>query len=84
MNQEKPEIVICMGSSCFSRGNRKTLGIIKGYLEAHDLENEVVFRGTHCFGECEKGPVLMLGSQKHTQVAPDEVTELLNAYFSKE
>lgn len=84
MTQEKPEILICMGSSCFSRGNKKTLGIIKSYLETHDLENEVVFRGSHCFGECERGPVLMLGSKKHTKVSPDEVTELLDAYFSQD
>ncbi len=84
MNQEKPEIVICMGSSCFSRGNKTTLGIIKGYLETHDLESGVVFRGSHCFGECEKGPVLMLGSRKHTQVSPKQVTELLDAYFSED
>ena len=83
MTQEKPEIVICMGSSCFSRGNKKTLGIIKSYLEAHNLKDEVVFRGSHCFGECDKGPVLMLGSQKHTKVSPEEVTELLNNYFAK-
>ncbi len=83
MTQEVSEIVICMGSSCFSRGNKKTLGIIKHYLETHDLEGRVVFKGSHCFGECEKGPVLMLGTQKHILVSPEEVTALLDAYFSE-
>ncbi len=83
MTQAKSEIVICMGSSCFSRGNKKTLGIIKNYIKAHDLAGRIVFRGSHCFGECEKGPVLMLGAQKHNRVSPDEVTGLLDAYFSE-
>lgn len=82
MGQEHSEIVICMGSSCFSRGNKQALGIIKKYLKERGLEDIVLFRGSHCFGECEKGPVLLLNYQKHTQVTPDKVTDLLDAYFS--
>ncbi len=84
MTKEKSEIVICMGSSCFSRGNKMTVGMIKNYLETRDLEDKVVFRGSHCFGECENGPVLMLGKKKHTRVSSDELTDLLDAYFSEE
>ncbi len=76
------EIVICMGSSCFSRGNRNSLGIIKKYLREKGLENSITFRGAHCFGECENGPVLMIGERKFTRVSPERVTELLDSFFS--
>ena len=76
------EIIICMGSSCFSRGNKSSLGIIKKYLKDKGLENKVVFRGSHCFGECENGPVLNIGGRKFTRVVPEIVTELLDSYFS--
>ncbi len=76
------EIVICMGSSCFSRGNKTSLGIIKKYLKEKGLESNILFRGSHCFGECENGPVLKLGDNKFTRVSPENVTELLDSFFS--
>ena len=83
MGRQIPEeIVICMGSSCFSRGNKKTLGLIKQYLKEKELSDKVVFRGSHCFGECEDGPVITIGSEKHTQVSSTYVTELLDSYFN--
>ncbi len=81
MAEEKAEIVICMGSSCFSRGNKQSLNIIKGYLRERGLEERVVFRGSHCFGECDKGPVLMIGGSKHTEVTPGKIADLLDSYF---
>ncbi len=82
MTKERPEIVICMGSSCFSRGNKQALGIIKSYLKERGLEEHVIFRGSHCFGECDKGPVLQIGNQQLTQVTPEKAADLLDAYFS--
>ncbi len=83
MGRQIPEeIVICMGSSCFSRGNKKTLGLIKQYLKEKELAGKIVFRGSHCFGECENGPVIIIGSDKHIQVSSDHVTDLLDRYFN--
>ena len=83
MGRDIPEeIIICMGSSCFSRGNKKTLGLIKQYLKEKELKDNLVFRGSHCFGECENGPVIIIGSDKHTRVSSDHVTDLLDRYFN--
>jgi NADH:ubiquinone oxidoreductase subunit E len=35
---EKHEISICMGSSCFARGNKATCKKIKSYLKKNDIE----------------------------------------------
>lgn len=74
-------IVICMGSSCFSRGNKKALGIIKQYLKENSLEAEITFRGAHCFGICENGPVLVINDKQLTNVQPSELTALLDQYL---
>lgn len=74
-------IVICMGSSCFSRGNKKALGIIKQYLQEKSLDAEITFRGAHCFGICDNGPVLVINDIQLTTVQPDEVTGLLDKYL---
>ncbi len=74
-------IVICMGSSCFSRGNKKALGIIKQYLQDRSIDTEIAFRGAHCFGICENGPVLVINDTQFTAVQPDEVAGLLDKYL---
>ncbi len=70
-----------MGSSCFSRGNKIALGIIRQYLRDRGLEDAVVFKGSHCFGQCDKGPVLTIGETKHLRADPAQVTELLDTHL---
>lgn len=80
-NKLPDTIVICMGSSCFSRGNKGGVSIIKQYLEEKGLRDKVVFRGAHCFGICESGPVLQIGDKKYTQVSAGQITDLLDQHF---
>lgn len=75
--QDKQEIVICLGSSCFSRGNRKCLGIIEKYLKDNNLDDKYFFHGSRCFDKCEKGPILKIGDTIYEGVKPDEVMNLL-------
>ena len=51
----KHEIVICMGSSCFARGNRKHLLMIEQYLADHGLTESVVLTGSRCEDQCRCG-----------------------------
>lgn len=73
----KKEIKICMGSSCFSRGNRLTLQVIQGYLKDHHLDNEVILKGNHCFGDCSEGPLVKIGSKIYKHVHSDSILEIL-------
>lgn len=83
MSQGKTgEIVICMGSSCFSRGNKVSLGIIRNYLKERNLEMEITFRGAHCLGICEQGPVLILNDKTYKKVMPEDIPEILDHFFS--
>jgi len=77
MTLAKKEIKICMGSSCFSRGNRHTLQAIQLYLKDHHLESEVILKGNHCFGDCNDGPLLKIGSKAYKQVTGDSIPEIL-------
>ena len=42
------DLVVCMGSACFSRGNTRTLDLIQRYLKEHSLEQRVRVTGTLC------------------------------------
>jgi NADH:ubiquinone oxidoreductase subunit E len=73
----KKEVIICMGSSCFSRGNRSTLQVIQKYLKDHKLEREVILKGNHCFADCSAGPVVKIGSTVYEHVTGDSILEIL-------
>ena len=55
----KPKIVICMGSSCFARGNEKTVEACESFLAERGLKDEVdVDLGASlCTGNCADGKV---------------------------
>lgn len=71
-----------MGSSCFSRGNKSMLQLIRDYLKDNGLEDWVVFKGTHCMGQCESGPVIKINDIVHTQVDLSNIPQILNTCLS--
>jgi len=80
--KHKVVIEICMGSSCFSRGNNKTLKVIQNYLKEHELEGRVVMKGNHCFSDCSKGPVVKIDETLHENINTDNIIELLEEAFN--
>ncbi len=72
------DIIICLGSSCFSRGNKKTVQLIENYIEKHCLADKVFFHGGHCFGHCDKGPVLKVNNKLFEKVDHLNVIDILS------
>ena len=66
----KPNIVICMGSSCFARGNEKTVEACESFLAERGLKDEVdVDLGASlCTGHCAEGPVVVVDGKVYTHV----------------
>jgi NADH:ubiquinone oxidoreductase subunit E len=83
-NQTPVEIVICMGSSCFSRGNSKNLGLIQDYLKTNGLQADVKLVGHLCQGLCKEGPNLTVNGQTYRRVESAAVPSILDGYFPKE
>ncbi len=52
-----------MGSSCFSRGNKKTVAFLQQYLKEKKLEDTITLKGAHCMGECDKGPLIKIDDE---------------------
>ncbi len=65
MNETKHrvEVCICMGSSCFSRGNRRNVEAIRDYLVRNGLSEKVSLTGHLCEGMCKCGPNISLAGQ---------------------
>ncbi len=73
----KIEIVICLGSSCFARGNKATLQVVDMYIKKNKLESKVYFHGKHCFGKCANGPVVQIGEKIFEKVDSIKIAEIL-------
>ncbi len=78
----KPNIVICMGSSCFARGNEKTIEACESFLAERGLKDEVdVDLGASlCTGHCAEGPVVV---KVYTHVEPLVMRDILEKIFPK-
>ncbi|MDX9929304.1 MAG: (2Fe-2S) ferredoxin domain-containing protein [Bacteroidales bacterium] len=80
---EKYELQICLGSSCFSRGNRELVQFIREYLKKNHLDDRIVFRGARCMGHCTDGPVLIINGRITEKVGMSEIEQLLDMEFGR-
>jgi NADH:ubiquinone oxidoreductase subunit E len=79
----KPRIKICMGSSCFRRGNRKNLEFIEAYLEEHGYTAEIELSGSRCEEKCRKGPNLEINGQMYQEVSHEMLLYLLEQLVAR-
>ena len=79
----KPKIVICMGSSCFARGNEKTLEACERFMEERGLKDEVdVDLGASlCTGNCADGPVVVADGKVYRHVDAQVMRDILEKTF---
>ena len=71
--QDQVDIVICMGSSCFSRGNQRLLESFQAWLEHQPWKDRVVLKGSRCEGECIQGPNVRINGRIMNQATEDRV-----------
>lgn len=79
-NAALSSITICMGSSCFSRGNNRNIEVIQKYLGAQDLPTGVELSGHLCEGHCNEGPNVTINGKMYHGVDPIVIIGLLNHY----
>ena len=77
-------ITICMGSSCFSRGNSRNIEVIQNYLEGHSLPSTVELTGHLCQDHCKSGPNVTINGKMYHEVDPIVIIGLLNHYVAKD
>ena len=78
---QRIEMQICLGSSCFSRGNREVVMFIREYLKKNHLEDRIVFRGARCMSLCSNGPNLRINQRIIEGVTLTGIEEILENEF---
>jgi NADH:ubiquinone oxidoreductase subunit E len=79
---QRIEMQICLGSSCFSRGNKEVVMFIKEYLKKNHLEDKVVFKGARCMGRCSNGPNLDINGLIIEDVTIAKIESILEKEFA--
>ncbi len=76
-NKSRHEIIMCMGSACFTRGNNRSVEIVKEYLQKNNIEAEITFKGCLCTNRCKAAPVIVIDQRPFERVAPQSVIEVI-------
>ncbi len=72
------KIELCMGSSCFSRGNSQLLEQIEAYIEDHP-ELALDLSGHLCLGDCSQGPNIRIDGTVYRGMKPDELIDMIRS-----
>ena len=77
----KRRISICLGSSCFARGNNANIAVVKQFLADRGLEAEVTFTGQLCENMCNRGPSICIDDQVYEEVNLSLLHKILEEEF---
>lgn len=77
-------IEICMGSSCFARGNSKNLELIEHFAENHTHSLDIHLKGSCCINACTKGPTIKIDGESYHNVDRETLIDILNRYLAAE
>ncbi len=75
----KHTLVICVGSSCFSRGNGANVDTAESYIAANGYNDEAVVElsGTLCRNRCSEGPIVIVDGREYTKVDGEKFLAVL-------
>lgn len=76
-------VTICMGSSCFSRGNNKTLKFIQEFVESNHLERKIDVAGSLCEDKCNCGPHIKVDGKRYDNITPETAIDVIMTVLSE-
>ena len=71
------EIKICMGSSCYARGNDENIETLENYINEHKEDSKIVLIGLRCTNKCEKGPIIIINGKEYCNISYLELKKIL-------
>lgn len=77
------DVVVCMGSSCFARGNKKNLEFIENLIENDDLDISIELIGNRCEKKCAQGPIIIVNGAMHSNVTRDKLKAIFSELLSE-
>lgn len=72
-------IKVCLGSSCYVRGNDKTLEFLQDYVQKNNKNISIELVGSRCSNLCQDGPNIFIDNKKYSALTHDELMKILEA-----
>ena len=60
------EITVCIGSSCHLKGAPGVVEQLQRLIEAHELAESVVLRGSFCLNRCQSGVCVVVDGKAYS------------------
>lgn len=73
----KLSIGLCMGSSCFARGNNRLLAALEDVIRKNKWQERVALSGYRCENQCSTGPNLKIDGVLVSNPTTAAITEML-------
>jgi len=73
----KNTIKICMGSSCFARGNDINLEVVEKFIRENNLDAHIELFGKRCENKCAKGPNILINETEYSGITKRELVQML-------
>ncbi len=73
-------IEICLGSSCFARGNGDLLSQVQEMLKEYGLDNAISIRGRLCADGCSKGPHVTIDGIAHVGLGTEKILDKIQGW----
>jgi NADH:ubiquinone oxidoreductase subunit E len=83
-DKKRIDISICMGSSCYPRGNRETLEKLKIYIRDNNLAEQIIMKGNLCEGLCKDGPNIRINGVIYHDIDYYSVLKVIEEIFGQE
>ncbi len=77
MNNGKIEISLCMGSSCFTRGNNRLLELLENQIAMNGWEDRIALSGARCHDLCGNGPNIFIDGKLYQGLDEGALLDLL-------
>ena len=71
-------IVVCLGSACYARGNEDHLNYIEDYIRLNNLDAKVEISGSRCEGRCADGPNIIINGTLYNNMTAVKLKEILD------
>lgn len=75
----KMKVELCMGSSCFARGNSKILSSLEQFVEEKNQSENIEIIGHLCMNNCASGPVVRINGSEYLSSNANEILEIIES-----
>ena len=79
----KINITVCMGSSCFARGNQENLAFIEDFISKNNLDADIDLVGARCENKCASGPNIIINGVEYNNVTEQTLAAVLSELMVK-